>query len=213
MIVKSATSKRAVRGSRCVGCGCEYTPHLHQEVRSDDRSSCDIGGALGPWAKQGAGAGGGWISPIPRPPARQGAGAAMKASTKSGRRLGLPRCPGRQAVYWRHPQHDLRGGPPGARSAQLLGVRLGAADGHQIERGRAVASRPVLKAGREHIAASGAYDILDIEPAWTPSLADGGVIAPLDDYMAKYRHGRPCGISSALQGAAHLQEARVGLLR
>lgn len=43
-------------------------------------------------------------------------------------------------------------------------------------------SKPVA----EHIAASGAYDILDIEPAWTPSLADGGVIAPLDDFIAKY---------------------------
>src|SRR5215207_11485381 len=43
-------------------------------------------------------------------------------------------------------------------------------------------SKPVA----EHIAASGAYDILDISPAWTPSLADGGVIAPLDDYIAKY---------------------------
>ena len=43
-------------------------------------------------------------------------------------------------------------------------------------------SKPVA----EHIAASGAYDVLDIEPAWTPSLADGGVIAPLDDYFAKY---------------------------
>ena len=43
-------------------------------------------------------------------------------------------------------------------------------------------SKPVA----EHIAGSGAYDILDIEPAWTPSLADGGVIAPLDDYIGKY---------------------------
>ncbi len=43
-------------------------------------------------------------------------------------------------------------------------------------------SKPVA----EHIATSGAFDILDIEPAWTPSLADGGVIAPLDDYIAKY---------------------------
>jgi multiple sugar transport system substrate-binding protein len=42
------------------------------------------------------------------------------------------------------------------------------------------------KAVAEHIAGSGAYDILDISPAWTPSLADGGVIAPLDDYIAKY---------------------------
>ncbi len=36
-------------------------------------------------------------------------------------------------------------------------------------------SKPVA----EHIAGSGAYDILDIEPAWIPSLADGGVIAPI----------------------------------
>jgi multiple sugar transport system substrate-binding protein len=43
-------------------------------------------------------------------------------------------------------------------------------------------SKPIA----EHIAASGAYDILDISPAWTPSMADGGVIAPLDDYIAKY---------------------------
>jgi multiple sugar transport system substrate-binding protein len=38
----------------------------------------------------------------------------------------------------------------------------------------------------EHIAGSGAYDVLDISPAWTPSLAEGGVIQPLDDYIAKY---------------------------
>lgn len=43
-------------------------------------------------------------------------------------------------------------------------------------------SKPIA----EHIAQSGAYDILDIEPAWIPSLADGGVIAPIDDYISKY---------------------------
>jgi multiple sugar transport system substrate-binding protein len=43
-------------------------------------------------------------------------------------------------------------------------------------------SKPIA----EHIAQSGAYDILEIEPAWIPSLADGGVIAPIDDYVAKY---------------------------
>jgi len=42
------------------------------------------------------------------------------------------------------------------------------------------------KAVAEHIAGSGAYDVLDISPAWTPSLADGGVIQPLDDFIAKY---------------------------
>jgi len=43
-------------------------------------------------------------------------------------------------------------------------------------------SKPIA----EHIARSGAYDILDLQPQWTPALADGGVIAPLDDYIAKY---------------------------
>ena len=43
-------------------------------------------------------------------------------------------------------------------------------------------SKPIA----EHIANSGAYDILDIEPAWIPSLANGGVIVPIDDYVAKY---------------------------
>ncbi|MBV8703137.1 MAG: extracellular solute-binding protein [Acetobacteraceae bacterium] len=43
-------------------------------------------------------------------------------------------------------------------------------------------SKPIA----EHIAQSGAYDVLDIEPAWIPSLADGGVIKPIDDYVNKY---------------------------
>ena len=43
-------------------------------------------------------------------------------------------------------------------------------------------SKPIA----EHIAGSGAFDVLDIEPAWIPSLADGGVILPIDDYVAKF---------------------------
>jgi multiple sugar transport system substrate-binding protein len=43
-------------------------------------------------------------------------------------------------------------------------------------------SKPIA----EHIANSGAYDHLDIEPAWIPALANGGVILPIDDYVAKY---------------------------
>jgi multiple sugar transport system substrate-binding protein len=43
-------------------------------------------------------------------------------------------------------------------------------------------SKPIA----EHIAKSGAYDILDIEPAWIPSLANGGVIAPIDDFVKQY---------------------------
>ena len=43
-------------------------------------------------------------------------------------------------------------------------------------------SKPIA----EHIAGSGAFDILDIEPAWIPSLANGGVILPIDDYVAQH---------------------------
>src|SRR5580704_17510551 len=43
-------------------------------------------------------------------------------------------------------------------------------------------SKPIA----EHIANSGAYDVLDIEPAWIPALANGGVILPIDDYVTKY---------------------------
>ena len=43
-------------------------------------------------------------------------------------------------------------------------------------------SKPIA----EHIANSGAYDILDIEPAWIPSLANGGVIQPIDEFVARY---------------------------
>ena len=43
-------------------------------------------------------------------------------------------------------------------------------------------SKPIA----EHIANSGAYDVLDIEPAWIPALANGGVIVPIDDYVSKY---------------------------
>jgi multiple sugar transport system substrate-binding protein len=43
-------------------------------------------------------------------------------------------------------------------------------------------SKPIA----EHFAGSGAYDILDIEPAWVPSFAEGGVIAPIDDFLKKH---------------------------
>ena len=42
------------------------------------------------------------------------------------------------------------------------------------------------KAIAESIAGSGAYDILNIEPAWVPDLVAGNVIAPLDDWVAQY---------------------------
>jgi len=39
----------------------------------------------------------------------------------------------------------------------------------------------------EHLAGSGAYDVIDAVPAWIGDLADRGVIAPIDDYVKKYK--------------------------
>jgi multiple sugar transport system substrate-binding protein len=39
----------------------------------------------------------------------------------------------------------------------------------------------------EHIAKSGALDVLDTSPAWIPDFADQGVIVPIDDLVKKYR--------------------------
>ena len=71
-------------------------------------------------------------------------------------------------------------------------------------------SKPIA----EHIANSGAYDVLDIEPAWIPSLANGGVIMPIDDYVDKiHEQGGSGGLPPALQVHADLQGQALGLLR
>jgi multiple sugar transport system substrate-binding protein len=43
------------------------------------------------------------------------------------------------------------------------------------------------KAIAEHIAKSGAFDVLDVSPAWIPDFADRGVIAPIDSFVSKYK--------------------------
>jgi multiple sugar transport system substrate-binding protein len=43
------------------------------------------------------------------------------------------------------------------------------------------------KAVTEHIAKSGALDIIDTSPAWIPDFADRGVIMPVDDLVKKYK--------------------------
>ena len=39
----------------------------------------------------------------------------------------------------------------------------------------------------EHLSKSGAFDVIDATPAWVPDLADRGVIAPLDEWVTKYK--------------------------
>ena len=43
------------------------------------------------------------------------------------------------------------------------------------------------KAVTEHIAKSGALDVIDASPAWIPDFADRGVIIPVDDLVKKYK--------------------------
>ncbi len=43
------------------------------------------------------------------------------------------------------------------------------------------------KAVAEHIAKSGALDVIDTSPAWIPDFADRGVIIPVDDLVKKYK--------------------------
>ncbi|MEM8855994.1 MAG: extracellular solute-binding protein, partial [Pseudomonadota bacterium] len=38
----------------------------------------------------------------------------------------------------------------------------------------------------EHRAGTGAYDLLNVVPAWMPDLVNAGVLAPLDEYVDKY---------------------------
>jgi multiple sugar transport system substrate-binding protein len=43
------------------------------------------------------------------------------------------------------------------------------------------------KAISEHLAKSGALDVIDVSPAWIPEFADRGVILPIDSLVRKYR--------------------------
>jgi multiple sugar transport system substrate-binding protein len=42
------------------------------------------------------------------------------------------------------------------------------------------------KTMQEHRAGTGAYDLLNVVPAWIPDLAEAGVLEPLDEYVDKY---------------------------
>jgi multiple sugar transport system substrate-binding protein len=43
------------------------------------------------------------------------------------------------------------------------------------------------KAIAEHLAQSGALDVIDTSPAWIPEFADRGVVIPIDQLLAKYK--------------------------
>ena len=128
--------------------------------------------------------------------------------------IGLSRRAGREAIQRRHAQHDLRKHAAGARAPELLRSRLAGPHRHHLERHLDAAPDQYSKPIAEHIAGSGAYDILDIEPAWIAAMAEGGVIAPIDDFLAKYMPTRPIRtISIRSTGNDDLQGQDLGLLR
>ena len=162
-------------------------PRLHQAVRADDRHA----GRLRPAARQhdglGAGPGRRSSSPIRARRSASAQALALEASTEgpadgsayraveaakqyAGVTINMTYEAGLQALDPRNFS--------GPMWEQLTGIKSNVVELSNPDQ--------YSKAVAEHIAGSGAYDVLDISPAWTPSLADGGVIAPLDDYIAKY---------------------------
>ena len=187
---------------------------LHQAVRAGGRDAGAVGRGAPVLRERGAGPGGdaarGSVDA-----ARQGAGAGARGLDRgAGRRLRLPCRRGRQAVQRREPQHDLRGRVAGARPAQLLRPALGAADRHQVDRGRASVAGHVLEADRR------AHRRLRRLRRPRPAAAvDAGARRRRGDRAARrlhrqvHEHGGPRRLPSALQGAADLQGQDLGLLR
>ena len=176
------------RRSRCVAAGRADAPRLHQEIRPGDRHAGARRAAPCQPLTQFALAQAAVDLADPSTPLGKAQAAAMKASTEGPADGSAYRAVQAAKQYRRrHPQHDLRGGPAGARPAQLLRPGLGAADRHQVERRRARRTPTSIRSRSPSTSPAPAPMTSSTSaPAWTPSLADGGVIAPLDDYIAKY---------------------------
>ena len=137
-----------------------------------------------PWRERGAGGGRAGRSEHAVWPGagRRGQG----VDRRSARELHVSRRRGSEAVRRLDHQHDLRVGPAGAGAPQLLRTAVAGPDRHRLQRRGAAAPDQYSKPIAEHIAGSGAFDILDIEPAWIPAMANGGVILPIDDYVEQH---------------------------
>jgi multiple sugar transport system substrate-binding protein len=68
------------------------------------------------------------------------------------------------------------------------------------------------KAIAEHIAGSGAYDMLELSTAWVPDLVAGGVILPVADWVARYQPAEDIADYHPLfEGLQHYQGQQWGL--
>ena len=119
-----------------------------------------------PWRERGAGGGRARRS---EHAVRPGAGRrGQGVDRRSARELGLSRRPGREAVRGLDHQHDLRvrlqalepRNFSGPLWQDLTGIGFNVEELPHPDQ----YSKPIA----EHIAGSGAFDILDIEPAWIP---------------------------------------------
>ena len=151
----------------------------------------------------------------PDTPLGKAQAAAIEASTKGPTDGSAYRAvEAAQEAQRRHPQHDLRGRPSGARAAQLLGPALEAADGHRLQRRRAPASRSVLQADRRahrpvrRLRHPRHRAVLD-SPArqWRRDRADRRLCRQV------HEQGGSGGLPSALQVDADLQGQALGRLR
>ena len=86
----------------------------------------------------------------PSTPLGEAQAAAVKASTRArrtGRRIAPCRPPSSQG-QGRHAQPDLRGRSAGARAEELFRAPVAGVDGHELQRRRTAAPRPIFQADR-----------------------------------------------------------------
>ena len=82
--------------------------------------------------------------------------------------------------------HRLGGGPASARSAEFLRPEVEGAHRHRRQGVEVSTAEMFTKIMQEYRAGTGAYDALNVIPAWMPDLANAGALEPLDAYVDKY---------------------------
>jgi multiple sugar transport system substrate-binding protein len=78
-------------------------------------------------------------------------------------------------------------GPQALEPKNFSGPLWNKLTGEQIKVVEAPFAEIRTKAITEHLAKSGALDVIDVSPAWIPEFADRGVIIPVDTLIKKYK--------------------------
>ena len=99
-----------------------------------------------------------------------------------------PRGSGSEEICRLDHHHRLGSGPSGPRPAELLRPEMGAAHRYQGQgRSRSQTADMFTKIMQEFRARTGAYDALNVIPAWMPDLANTGALEVLDPYRRQVR--------------------------